>query len=493
MNSDKRSDESAKPKGPEFNYPELFQVASRRVAYFSIFHCGKKRPDLSAQGCVGPEYRWNEIEVEVDLASYQLPKVFLQNPLPERFKKRVDAGDDLSRYGKCRLLSFRTSFDPPGYDSRLTLRLAQTSYLDYLRSGEYLDHPLPTKPARTFRDEYAPAIECSHDFRQSRLTNICGVGVFLITSDNRIIVSRHTEDVDVLPNVFSYSASGTMDWNRTPDPFRGDVASNPEWLRFLNPFSQVARECREEVAHDIDPENTHLFGFGIDAKKLYFQFSFFEETDCSADEIIANAPSGRDYHKELRVQAVEFELGRIIDLIKSRVWEPAAEAALLCLCCREFGLEAVERAVDPVYVQERWKRTMLTEWKRRAQRAGELAVMSIRYPEDRLSGASASYVSAVMDFLGQEVAGKDVLEIGGGIGRLTEKIVDVAQRVTCVDCCPEMLERSRQRLGVKSNRVTYVCDFAQNYHPSPKHDLAICSLVMVHNVDDCEFKRLAAA
>jgi SAM-dependent methyltransferase len=479
------------PEPPEFRYEGLFRIASLRVPYVPLFVSW----DTSCH-----EYRWADVRVETIASEFQLPKPFLTNPLPKRFQKEAEAGKPFSDFGKCRLVSYTAAFGGTGV-SELRFVFSPITYFDYLRSGEYLDQSMPDRPGKTFRDVYAPTLTCVQDLDALSLTNICGVGVFLLTSDNKVIISRHSPHVEVCKNVLSYSASGTIDWNRAHDdnPFTGSPAACREWLDFLHPFSQVTRECQEETYHVPTSANLRLFGFGIDTKRLYFQFSFFERTSLSSEEILANAVGARDRwefsaksHAELKqpLNAVAFDLERLVSLIKNDVWEPAAEAAMLSLCVREFGFDAVRRAVDAEWTLRTWQGQMADEWKRRGARTGVFAVMSSRYERVRLDDASEKYVAAVMDFIGEDVDGRDVLEIGSGEGRITERLVQHARKLTCVDLSETMIARNRERLKKLAEAVDYHHRFAQDYVPQTAHDVAVCSLVLIHNVEDNAFHRL---
>ncbi len=372
---------------------------------------------------------------------------------------------------KCRLTKYDCHILGFGA-TQLSFGFSKIWYSDYVLSGELLDAPLPNDPARTYRDKYAPSLDL-HDFGRSSLTNICGVGVFLITRDNRILVSKHSRSVQVYADTFSYSASGTMDWK--PD---------------VHPFDEVARECREEIGHRVNLEDMRLIGFGLDTKKLYFQFSFSEHAGLSSDEILSAARHARDFHAEMEdLVAVPFELSEIVPLIKSRRWEPAAAASMLTLCVKRFGLDKVEAAIDPHFVKKRARNEMVAEWERRASRPGDLAVMSARYPAYRSSEESTKYVDAVLEFLDRDIAHQDVLEIGAGTGRITEKLVRSARKVTCLDISQNMIELNRKRLDEWASQVTYLRIFAQDYE-SWHHDVVISSQVMIHNVGDHEFRDL---
>jgi len=456
---DRTSHEDIEQGGPEFGYSNLFQIASLRLPYVVLIGGWEKGAN---------EFRRGEIEcLKDEEARFQLPKDFLGK------RELYVTREGVEGEPKCRLAGYDCMIVPGDRPNRLTFRFSRITYLDYLMSGEHLDDPLPDDPRQTFRDKYAARVD-REDLTHWELPNICGVGVFVLTRDDRIIISRHSTSVQVYGGVSSYSASGTMDWDSSIDP-----------------FDEVARECKEEIGLKMSLANTNLVAFGIDSKKLYFQFSFLTRTGASSREIIAKAPGARDYHAEMEnIEAVPFKLDVLVDLIKNHKWEPAAAATLLTICAKEFGLSAVEEAIDPHYTKKENREEMQAEWDHRASRPDELADMSARYPRSRCPEESRKYVDAVMGFLGDAVKGKDVVEIGAGTGRITERLVKQAGQVTCLDISPKMLDRNRKRLGPFAARVNYVQTFGQDYHPKTRHDVVICSLVLIHNVGEYEFQEL---
>ena len=53
-----------------------------------------------------------------------------------------------------------------------------------------------------------------------------------------------------------------------------------------------------------------------------------------------------------------------------------------------------------------------------------------------------------------------------------------------------MKDRFEKRLGNDISKINYQYKFAQNYETSVIHDIAICSLVLVHNVNNEDFDDL---
>jgi len=440
---------------PELRYSNLFQIAGRRLPFVVL---------VGGWAAGANEFGRGDISVSLTDEPYTIPEAFRCNPTPHL---RADEA-------KCRLRRYECSITGSDYANEMHFVLSKIRYSDYLTSGELLDNMLPDGSGETYRDRFAADPDLQ-SFTSSALTNICGVGVFVLTRDERIIVAKHTAHVDVYSGVYSFSASGTMDWGPAP-----------------HPFDEIARECREEIGHELKIDDTSLFEIGLDTKKLYVQFSFVERSGASAEQIISHASGARDYHAEIaRLEALPFHLEALVNHVLTKDWEPAAAAGLLTLCAKRFGLEQVERAIDPDFVRRRTRDEMVAEWSNRAARPGDLAVMSTRYPAHRREEASQRYMEAAQQFIGTDINGCSVLEIGAGIGRFSEWLVDRAERLTCIDLSPEMLERNRQRLGGRARRVTYLEMFAEDYDPSDHHDVVISSLVLIHNVDEQAFRRLA--
>lgn len=442
---------------PEFRYFNLFQLSSIILPYVVII--GSWEEGIN-------EYQRADVASKTRNEEFQLPDEFQSNQTPVLYNNEA----------KCRLLKFDCEIMPRDYSNRLIFTFSKITYLDYLMSGEHLDSCLPNDSNKTFRDKYASSIEL-HDFSKSSLTNICGVGIFIITRDEKIIISRSSKNVMVYGDIWSYSASGTMDWNNN-----------------VHPFHEIYRECYEEIGYKINIDDIYLFGFGVDTKKLYFQFTFFEYSRLSANEILAKTRLAQDFHAEMEeVIAIPFELATIINLVKQKKWEPAAAAGLLMLCTKKFGIDTVEKQIDPKFVETRLRKEMESEWERRALRKGDAAVMSARYPSHLCKEESRKYIQSVIEFIANDVDGTDVLEIGSGIGRLTEWLALRAGKLTCIDISKGMIQRNKQRIGSLSQKVTYLQMFAQDYHPEQKHDIAISSLVLIHSLDEITFQRVVRA
>jgi len=425
-------------------YQKLFDVEGYRVAYIYIINDWKEEPIFFFK---------NQLKVNIIDDKFKLPFEFGISPIFH------DAYDGRC----CRMVNYDYKPD------KLSVTLQETSYFDYLKSGEQLDAPFPNDPIITNREAYGKLIEQKRDnslWVFTQLTNICGTGVFILTSDDKIITTIRPNTSHVYPNRYSFSASGVMKWGDSP-----------------HPFTEISDKCAKELNYNINLKRLQLIGFGADARKLYFQFSFFESSNYSSDEILKQS-GGNKNHK-----CIPFVLDEIVNRLVEECWEPAAEVALLTICVKKFNREDVLRSLFSH--RSRWeRREMRDEWDYRASRPGDLPDMSLRYESDRLSDESKEYVKAVIDFMGEKIEGKDVVEIGSGTGRITQHLLEIAKNVTCVEFCEKMIQRSKERLCDKFDINRYVVTFAQCYYPKHRYEVVVCSLVLVHNVNNADFREL---
>jgi hypothetical protein len=195
------------PIPPEYRYRDLFRIASCTIPYISFIGSGNRGDN---------EFRRGDVISQTESSLFQLPADFRNNPIPFYQKD--------SEF-KCRLVGYDHLITPHPNPHQLTFTFSKIEYSDYLRSGEYLDNPLFENTKQTFRDKFAVDMDLDSYIRLP-LSNICGVGIFILTRDDKIILSKHSAHVIVFSNVWSYSASGTMDWKEN-----------------VHPFDEVAREC----------------------------------------------------------------------------------------------------------------------------------------------------------------------------------------------------------------------------------------------------------
>lgn len=82
-------------------------------------------------------------------------------------------------------------------------------------------------------------------------------------------------------------------------------------------------------------------------------------------------------------------------------------------------------------------------WDQRAKIPGLRSVMSLGLNETRAQIESEKLIAAVFSFLESDLFGKDVLELGTGIGRFTKKLSQQSSSLTTIDLSQLMLNRAR--------------------------------------------------
>ncbi|KKQ43421.1 MAG: UbiE/COQ5 methyltransferase [Microgenomates group bacterium GW2011_GWC1_37_8] len=130
------------------------------------------------------------------------------------------------------------------------------------------------------------------------------------------------------------------------------------------------------------------------------------------------------------------------------------------------------------------------EWEKRAKRPGLLSVMSIRWSEDECRKATESLKNEIFSFL-PKLAGKRILEIGCGIGRITLDLAKRSAQLYAIDISPAMLSRA-QRV-IKSNNVTFFSKCAHNTGFSDNYfDVVLEVTVLQHIVNESLFRKTLA-
>jgi len=441
---------SSEKKAKNWNlYGWIFDVNGFRIPYIPLLNDWRnKKYDLSRNKII---LHVDDTENEKDFISSQLEI------------NKIKIPKDVKQSNRCAIDFY--GLTPEG---KLELNLKKTTYHDYYIANERLDDAIVDGGKLTFREEFGQLVMSEYGTLSSfELSNICGVGLFLQTKDNKIVMRKQSYKKRIYPGRHTFFASGTIPWGVYPDP-----------------YLEVIRKAYTEMGHQVDLKNLEMVLFGVDARKLFFQFSFVEKTEAKLKEIKRFLPKGQ------AVVDIFNNCRKIIEEIFKSTWEPAAIATLLTIASRNFGEDTVAKCISDCSSQWKWiKHEMKDEWDYRGNRDGDLPVMSVRYPRTNLKNKSEDYVNSIFGFIGSDVNGKHVVEIGSGNGRITERLVNVAKKVTCIECSSLMIKKSKERLGDFQN-ITFINSFAQDALPIKNADIIICSLVLIHNVDDSFYKDL---
>ena len=434
----------------------LFCIAGKTIRFLPIICSWNHGED---------EYYFGDVVTNIKNASYKMP-----SDIYECFLQTADAPEDILENvyeEKVRIDNYSVKIMGGNNPHQLIFDFSRVKYKDFLIVKSVMDQQLAS--GATVRSKY---FNYKHSLITSWLPNICGVGIFIITSDNKILISKSSKNVAVNPERYIYTASGSMNW--------ADEKTNP--------FYDIIRECEEEIGYCPDIEKLKLYSFGIDYDTGYYQFSFYEKSDKTAEELMENASMARDFHIELqKIIAVDFHYKAVWKLISENEWDETAKANLITLMVKNFSKRIVEKHIDPNRKKKNFRHQVIQEWERRAQREGCLAVLSNRYPAVHISQISEDYYKKVISFIDDNLSDKTVIGIGGGIGLFTKYFAEHAKSITCVDVSKGMLQRNRDFLGEQlAKKVNYVNCFFQDYQEDIHFDLLICSLVLIHNADELQ-------
>ncbi|NIM11989.1 MAG: methyltransferase domain-containing protein [Candidatus Aminicenantes bacterium] len=218
--------------------------------------------------------------------------------------------------------------------SKLELKLIPVRYYHFLIVKKQLEE-------LDFREKYTKwtCYEIGN-LKNLKTTNIGGCGIFLITKDNYILLSKR-RIVAEYPDVLSYSASGSISWYYPGT----DENSEIDYLIEANPFTTICRETFEELGVSIDEEEIKLFAVGIDLVAFFIQFSFYTKIHQTAREVISCWEESVSKHEQV-VLPIPFEKQEISRLITNYSFEPSAEATLIQLCCKQFGEDQFKSSLE---------------------------------------------------------------------------------------------------------------------------------------------------
>jgi len=444
----------------------LFEIGGKTIRFIPIICSWKYGED---------EYYYGDILIRTNTKLFKMPKDIM-----DTFSEIASSNAEIIHNTferKVRIDDYSVHIMGGSRPHQLIFDMSEVTYRDYLIEKLLMDKELCS--GETLRNKY---FNHKQSLIGKSLPNICGIGIFIITADNKILVSKSSKNVIVNPECFIYTASGTMDWHNG----------------HTNPFNDIIRECEEEIGYTPDVENLKLYSFGIDYDTGYYQFSFYERSDKTADEIIRNSIMARDFYIEIKeIIAIPFDYKKILDKMSEGKWDETAKANLITLIVKFYNRQTVENYINPNRSKKNYRTTIIKEWERRAEREGRFAILSNRYPVLQINQISDDYYKKVITFIEEDLSDKSVLEVGGGIGIFTKYFASCASHVTCVDVSDGMIARNKAYLGSElSNKVDYVHKFFQDYDTDKHFDILVCSLVLIHNVDALDeivanMKRLA--
>jgi transcriptional regulator with XRE-family HTH domain len=302
----------------DLQYNDLFHIGDLLIPYVRL-HGSRDRSNSA--------HADKEINIETDRTHYKFPSKLAKLSTPK-----------ISHDGnKVRLANYEIKQTNGQGRTRVDLYFTgkAVKYSDACKVARHIDGPCPGAPGHSLRDQYAPADTLKKNYLPEKLPNVCGVGLFLIAAGKsgrpkQVIITHQAPTQNFSAGLWSYSASGSMDWVKGKRP---------------NPFADAARETREEINYRVNRRKMRLIGLGVDSKELYVQFSFCEETTRDANDLIYEAYDAKHEFEWDDIMAIDLTPTAIVNAISLGAWEPAAVAALLTIASKEFSPLKVDQQI----------------------------------------------------------------------------------------------------------------------------------------------------
>ena len=311
----------------------LFRLGTATVPFIPLVGSGNRGEE---------EFSLDDVRVTVRSEPY-VPPAELQSLRAAAARKFRGDGNgepraEDARPGKCRLARLERETVATSGRSRLALEVQPLHYEDYVTANAFLDTELVSEaePAETIRTRYTTgAGGRKPDPARLELSNICGVGVVYVTSEDQLILSRRTSSVAVYPDIVGFTSSGSCDWSDFAPPTTD-----------AGVFRAAAREAAEELGDQLVPADLRLIAVGVDVEQFYFQFCFSCRTTRTAAEIERLHQSARDRHEQ-SLFWIDFSRPEpAAALLRSRQIEPAAEVAVLLPAMKRWGRARMEDLVE---------------------------------------------------------------------------------------------------------------------------------------------------
>lgn len=132
---------------------------------------------------------------------------------------------------------------------------------------------------------------------------------------------------------------------------------------------------------------------------------------------------------------------------------------------------------------------IISHWNTRAKRPDVQSVMSARHTLGENVEATKILQKDIFEFLQGYIEGKNVFELGVGIGRNTKEIAKIANNVIGCDISDIMLQRARDQLLGYDNVELYLGKITELDLAENRFDLVFESIVLLHILNPEELRK----
>jgi SAM-dependent methyltransferase len=143
--------------------------------------------------------------------------------------------------------------------------------------------------------------------------------------------------------------------------------------------------------------------------------------------------------------------------------------------------------IDVILKEKISTKEILNHWEARAQRLGIQAVMSARHEIEKNIRAAKLLEKDIFKFLKGYLEGKEVFELGCGIGRMTKPLAERAKSVFAIDFSTKMISRARENLKGLDNVKLKLGKISDVRNKS--FDLVFETIVLLHILNPEKLKK----
>lgn len=214
---------------------------------------------------------------------------------------------------------------------RVRLTFSPSNYYTFIALNRNLDKNLID--GETIRSKYISNQPLDKPIVQ--LANGFGVAIVLITSDNKVILTKRSNSSGVRPGELDVSVVEAV--HMPSDMGAGGSLKGPDL------YKTATRGIEEEIGINIDTQNIKLLGYGVDYQ--YYQWNMIGIAECNftKDYIIDNRTRGISGKWELEnIEFYEFKPREILNLVKNKDMWDTAKVALYWALVNRYGKNEVD-------------------------------------------------------------------------------------------------------------------------------------------------------
>jgi hypothetical protein len=289
-------------------------------------------------------YKPSTIHCFYDDTPIPLPKEFetIKNHISSEEERKRRAGDFYQWPGPTYALRrYSTGRSGDHEEHEINIWLGPSDWFTSLATNRRLDSDYAfnekTVQRVSLREKYFSDYDWSNPRPQplAPFSNVLGIVVALVTSDQRLVIVRRPQDIGGLQGVFNIAI------NEGVHPYldKADDGVTP------NVYRAVIRGAVEELGVEITPDDIDLFGFGVDVS--VHEWAFLGVAHCIdtySQLLNRRRMLAPDKWESIKLTAVPFDPQSVVKFVlEHQPWSPGALCCIYYALVREYGAAAVER------------------------------------------------------------------------------------------------------------------------------------------------------